>query len=226
MYYLISTMKKVLALNGSMRKYGNTTILLQHFLDGAKNFAGAVEEIVARDINLEYCRGCLRCNLLGRCSVSGDDWLELSNKILDANVLVFASPIYFHHITSSLKKIIERFRSFVHIQITETGLIHTPWQEWDKDLVLLLCMGSSDVSDARPVIELFKFIRSILGQKNRLHIITATRLAVIKQVIKTEEELRELYPKLNLPPDLAKEDFSKNQKVLKQCFELGKALAQ
>lgn len=219
-------MKKVLALNGSMRKYGNTSILLQHFLDGAKNFTADVEEIVARDINIEYCRGCLRCNLLGRCSVNGDDWKEISNKILDANVLVFASPIYFHHITSSLKKIIERFRSFAHIKITETGLIHTPWKEWDKDIVLLLCMGSSDVSDASPVIELFKFIRSILGPKNRLHIITATRLAVVKQVIKTEEELRSLYPKLGLPADFAKEDFLKNQKVLNQCSQLGKKLAR
>ena len=87
-------------------------------------------------------------------------------------------------------------------------------------------MGSSDVSDAKPVIELFKFIRSILGSKNRLHIIIANRLAVIKQVIKTEEELRALYPKLDLPADLAKEDFLKNQKVLKQCFHLGKKLAR
>jgi hypothetical protein len=219
-------MKKVLALNGSMRKFGNTSILLQHFLDGARNFTGDVEEIIARDVNLEYCRGCLRCNLLGRCSVSEDDWPEISNKILNANVVAFASPIYFHHISASLKKIIDRFRSFIHIQITETGLIHTPWQEWDKDIVLLLCMGSSDVSDAGPVIDLFKFMKSILGQKNRLHIITATRLAVIKQVIKTEEDLRELYPKLGLPDNLAKEDFSRNQKVLKQCFELGKTLSR
>jgi multimeric flavodoxin WrbA len=219
-------MKKVLALNGSIRKYGNTSILLQHFLDGAKNSTRIVDEIIAHDINLEYCRGCLRCNLLGRCSIRGDDWVEISNKILDANVIVFASPIYFHHITASLKKIIERFRSFVHIQMTETGLIHNPRQEWNKDMVLLLCMGSSDVSDAKPVIELFKFIKSILGPKNRLHIITATRLAVIKQVIKTEAELSELYPKLGLPANLAKEDFNKNQKVLKQCFELGKTLSR
>lgn len=219
-------MKKVLALNGSMRKNGNTSILLKHFLDGARNFTGAVEEIVAHTVNIEYCRGCLRCNLIGRCSMSGDDWVEISNKILDANVIVFASPIYFHHITASLKKIIERFRSFVHVRITETGLIHTPREEWNKDFVLILCMGSSDVSDASPVTELFKYIKSILGQKNRLHIITATRLAVVKQVLKTVAELEELYPKLNLPAHLAKEDYRKNQKVLKQCFELGKALAK
>ncbi|UCH13027.1 MAG: flavodoxin family protein [Bacteroidales bacterium] len=219
-------MKKVLALNGSMRRNGNTSILLRHFLNGAGNSTGAVEEIIAHDINLEYCRGCLRCNLIGKCSVNDDDWVEISSKILDADVIVFASPIYFHHITASLKKVIERFRSFVHVQITETGLKHTPREEWNKDFVLLLCMGSSDVSDSDPVIELFKYIKSILGPKNRLHIITATRLAVVNQVSKTEAELEKLYPKLNLPANLAKEDYRKNQKVIKQCFELGKGLAK
>ena len=219
-------MKKILAFNGSMRKNGNTSILLQHFLKGTKDFAASAEEITAHSINLKYCRGCLRCNLIGHCSINEDDWGKISEKILDADIIVFASPIYFHHITAQLKKLLDRFRSFVHIQITESGLKYTPRDEWNKDFVLLLCMGSSDVSNAKPVIELFGFIKSILGPNNKLHIITATRLAVLKQVTKTREELKNLYIKLNLPEHLAKEDFRKNQKVLKQCYDLGNTLAQ
>ncbi len=219
-------MKKILAFNGSMRKNGNTSILLEHFLNGAKKNTGSAEEIIVRDINLEYCGGCLRCNLIGRCSIDGDDWGQISEKIHDADVIVFASPIYFHHVTAILKKLIDRFRSFVQIKMTESGLIHTPWKQWNKDFVLILCMGSSDVSDAKPVIELFRFITSVLSPENRLHIITATRLAVLKQIVKTEEELKDLYPKLNLPEHLAKEDFRKNQKILQQCYELGNTLAQ
>jgi len=219
-------MKKVLALNGSMRKNGNTTALLQHFLEGAKKYSDSVEEIIAKDINLEYCRGCLRCNLTGRCSINNDDWTEISQKILGADVMVFASPVYFHHITAALKKLIDRFRSFVHIQITESGLIHTPWEKWNKDFVVLMCMGSSDATDARPAIDLFKFIKTVLGPDNNLHIITATRLAVVKQVLKTGEELANLYSKLHLPAYLAQEDYRINQKILKHCFELGKTLAQ
>jgi len=218
-------MKKILALNGSMRKNGNTTILLQHFLKGAKKYTANVEEIIAKDINLEFCRGCLRCNLTGRCSINDDDWQEISGKILGADIIVFASPVYFHHVTAALKKLIDRFRSFVHVQITETGLIHTPWEKWNKDFVLIMCMGSSDDGDARPAIELFRFITSLLGPGNKLHIITATRLAVINQVLKTGEELATLYPKINLPVHLAQEDFRKNQNILKQCFGLGKSLA-
>lgn len=219
-------MKKILAINGSMRRNGNTSVLMQQFINGAKKNTNSAEEIIAQDINLEYCRGCLRCNLIGRCSISGDDWGKISSKILDADVIVFASPIYFHHVTAPLKKFIDRFRSFVHVQISESELIHTPWEQWNKDFVLLLCMGSSDVSDAMPVIELFRFIRSILGPDNRLHIITATRLAVLKQILKTEEELVTLYTKLNLPIHLAKGDFKKNQEVLEQCYQLGNTLTQ
>jgi hypothetical protein len=217
-------MKKLLALNGGMRKNGNTSILLQHFLEGARENTADIEEIIVKDINLHFCRGCLRCNLIGRCSLNDDDWQEISGKILGADIIAFASPVYFHHVTAALKKLIDRFRSFVNVQITENGLIHTPWVKWSKDFVVIMCMGSSDNSDARPAIELFDFIRSVLGADNRLHVITATRLAVVNQVLKSAQKLEALYKKINLPAHLAQEDFIKNKNILKQCYELGKTL--
>lgn len=217
-------MKKLLAFNGSMRKSGNTNLLLQHFLNGAKENSGIVEELNAHELNLEYCRGCTRCNMVGRCTIHNDDWNEISQKILDADVLVFATPIYFHHVSAPLKKVIDRFRAFVKVQITENGLLHTPWQSWDKDFVLLLSMGSSDAREADPVVDLFKFFKTILGPKNRLHTISATRLAVINQMIKSEEDLRELYGKMALPVKLAKDDHKKNHLLLEEAYELGKSL--
>lgn len=217
-------MKKILILDGSTRKQGNTSILLQHFIDGAKNNTENIEQVQAKDVEIKFCNGCLRCNLIKRCSIRDDDWTDLSQKIDEADILVFASPIYFHYVTAPLKNIIDRFRSFIHVQITETGLIHTPYKKWNKDFVLLLSMGSSDDSDAQPVIDLFEYMKGVMGDGNRLHAIKATRLAVIKQVQKNEEELKELYPKLQLDENLAENDFVKNQEVLSQCFELGKRL--
>ncbi len=219
-------MKKVLVLDGSTRKLGNTSILLQHFIEGAKSNTDNIESVLAKDINIKYCNGCLRCNLIRRCSIRDDDWSDLSQKIDEADILVFASPIYFHYVSAPLKNIIDRFRSFVHVQITETGLIHTPVKEWNKDFVLLLSMGSSDDSDANPVIDLFEYMKKVLGEKNRLHVIKGTRLAVIKQVQKSKEELKELYPKLMLGEHLAEMDFKNNQETLKQCFVLGKSLSK
>lgn len=217
-------MKKVLAINGSPRKNGNTSALIQQFIEGAKQNTSNIEEVFAHTLDLSYCTGCLRCNILKRCSITNDVWPAFSQKILEADVLVFGSPVYFHHVTAQMKKIIDRFRSFVHVQITEEGLRHTPHQEWNKDFVLLLPLGSSSDEDAKPIIELFHFMLEMLGANNRLHVITGTRLAVTNQILKTKEELEIVYPKLNLPVNLIEKDWIKNNNLLQQCRQLGKEL--
>jgi len=218
-------MKTVLAINGSPRKSGNTSLMLSEFVRGAEMGNSQIEVVKADELHIKNCTGCLRCNIIKKCSVGGDDWADLSQKILGADVLVFASPIYFHHVTAPMKMIIDRFRSFVHVQITETGLIHTPWDQWDKDIVLILPMGSSDDVDANPVIELFQYMCNIFGSKNRLHVIKGTRLGVNKHITKTKEELEVLYPKMKLPIKLAGVDAVKNVELLEECFELGKSLS-
>ena len=113
----------------------------------------------------------------------------------------------------------------MHVQITEHGLKHTPWHQWRKHFVLLLSLGSSVSDDARPIIDLFKFISEVLGPENKLTSIFGTRLAVAKQVRMSREELSTLYSKLKLSAHLADQDYQRNQQLLEQCYELGKKLA-
>jgi multimeric flavodoxin WrbA len=214
-------MNKILAFNGSPRPSGNTTQLLSAFFSGAEENGATPELFHPHKLDLKECTGCLRCNVLKRCSISGDDWGELSAKIIASDVLVFGSPIYFHHVPSSMKKLLDRFRSLVHVRVTETGLIHTPYHEWKKDFVLILSLGASQTDDAQPVIDLFKYLCSIMGPQNKLHVITGTRLAMVKQVSNTEEELVTLYRKMGLPDDLASKDYLKNHELLAQCRKLG-----
>jgi putative NADPH-quinone reductase len=214
-----------LAFNGSPRRNGNTSALLQEFIRGANEVGANVEQIIAQEINLKYCTGCLKCNLTPKCVIRHDDWETLSRKILDADALVFASPVYFHHLTAPLKKILDRFRSFMQVQITEHGLKHIPWHSWRKHFILLLCLGSSVDDDAKPIIDLFKFIIEILGPGNKLSIIIGTRLAVVNQVRLSKEDLDVLYSKLKLPAHLVEDDYHRNQQLLLRCYELGKNLA-
>jgi hypothetical protein len=214
----------IVAFNGSPRKKGNTSLLLNELIRGVREVGGQAEEIITREIHIKPCRGCLKCNLLKRCAVKGDDWRALSEKILTADVLVFASPVYFHHFPGPLKNILDRFRSFMHVRITEDGLQHTPWHQWCKQFVLILCQGSLDGADAQPVIDLFTFITRTLGEGNTLFPIVATRLAVVNQIKMTEEELKLLYQKLQLPVHLAGQDYHQNQSLLKRCYEIGKNL--
>lgn len=215
----------ILAFNGSPRPNGNSSHLLNAFVLGANENGAEVEIITANKLNLKYCRGCLKCNLVKRCVIRNDDWTVLSYKILAADTLIFATPVYFHHVPAPLKTIIDRFRSFNHVQILENGLKHTPWVEWRKHFVLIMSLGSSLTDDTKPIVDLFQFISNKLGSANKLTTIIGTRLAVPNQVKMNKEQLAELYEKLKIPVHLIEQDFQRNQQLLKQCVELGKKLA-
>lgn len=219
-------MKKVFAINGSPRHNGNSGILLDAFLKGTMQNDVEFISHNAKDLNILGCTGCLRCNLIKRCSIRNDDWEKISAEILSSNVIVIASPVYFHHFPASVKSIIDRFRSFIKVTITEKSIEHIPWTSWKKDFVLLLPMGSSDAVDAKPIIELFEFMTEILGPANKLHVITATRLGVSAQISFSKEQLEELYNKIQLPITLAEIDCKKNQNILNECFELGSHLTK
>ncbi len=218
-------MKKIFAINGSPRPSGNTKFLLDAFLRGAEENSAKSTVYRANEINIKNCTGCLRCNLIKKCSIRDDDWENISRNILDSDIIVFASPVYFHHFPASVKAILDRFRSFIKVQITIESIKHEPWVEWKKDFVLILSMGSSDSIDAKPIIDLFEYISSILGPNNKLHVITATRLAVNKQINMQSQELEDLYSKLHIPVELAKTDSNLNKKRLMECYELGNKLS-
>lgn len=217
--------RRILALHGSPRANGNSSQLLNAFLRGADENAAQTETIFAHQLKLNHCRGCLRCNLVKRCVLRNDDWEELSQKILAADVLVFSTPIYFHHVPAPLKTIIDRFRSFIHVQILEDGLRHTPWQQWAKKIVLMMSLGSPQEDDALPVINLFQFICQEMGSTNQLSWLVGTRLAVANQIIMDEIQLAGLYEKLKIPIKLAAADHRRNQQLLEQCYNLGKQCA-
>ncbi|MBI9100932.1 MAG: flavodoxin family protein [Spirochaetales bacterium] len=212
---------KILILNGSPRRNGNTSMMIAAFAEGAEQAGSKPEIIRAEEVNIKSCRGCLRCNLFQRCVIKGDDWGELSKKILDCDTLVFATPVYFHHMTAPLKMIVDRFRSFIHVQITEEGLIHTPWQTWKRRIILLTCMGSSSAEDAKPLEELFESLIDIMGGECEFTSLTATRLAVGGQIGMPEQDLAELYLKLKIPITLAGPDSLHNRAILTRLKDMG-----
>lgn len=214
-----------LAFSSSPRPRANSTALLQAFEQGLTSAGGRLETIDVNACGLKACRGCLRCNLIKRCAIRGDDWGEISEKILAADVLVFAAPVYFHHVPSTLKAVIDRFRSFMHIRLTDAGLVHTPWQQWSKHFVMLLSMGAPAGSDARPIIELFEYMAGVLGQGNRLSVVAAGGLALAGQVTMDAVQLREAYEKLGLDPGRAEADAERNRGFLEATRELGRTLA-
>jgi multimeric flavodoxin WrbA len=98
---------KVLGISGSPHRHGNTETLLDSFLDGAKTAGASVEKVVLKDLDYTPCRGCNACHKTGDCIVQ-DDAITLFDKILKADSVAVASPIYSMGITAELKGLIDR----------------------------------------------------------------------------------------------------------------------
>lgn len=99
--------KKVLILSGSPRKDGNSDLLCDEFAKGAQEADHEVEKIRVAEKNIACCRACYACKNGGVCAIK-DDMAEVLQKMIDADVLVLASPVYFYSIDAQLKAVIDR----------------------------------------------------------------------------------------------------------------------
>jgi multimeric flavodoxin WrbA len=97
----------VLGISGSPRRRGNTETLLDSFLAGAAEAGAAVEKVVLKDMDFSACQGCNACHKNGTCIVR-DDAPLIYDKILAADCIAVASPIYSMGITAQLKGFIDR----------------------------------------------------------------------------------------------------------------------
>lgn len=99
--------KKVLILSGSPRKNGNSDLLCGEFMRGAAEAGHEVEKIRVQEKQIACCRGCYVCRAGGVCAIK-DDMADVMQKIIDCDVLVLASPVYFYSIDAQLKAVIDR----------------------------------------------------------------------------------------------------------------------
>ncbi len=101
-------MKKILIIQGGGRPNGNTERLVKAFAEGAAEAGHAVETISLIKNEVKGCLGCNACRY-GKPCVQKDSFNEIVSKIKSADLLVFASPLYFWTISSRIKAFIERF---------------------------------------------------------------------------------------------------------------------
>ena len=99
--------KKVLILSGSPRKGGNSDILCEQFQKGAEEAGNVVEKVDLRSLKIGCCMACYGCRGKGVC-VQKDDMTELLDKMVQADVLVLATPVYFYSMDGQLKTMIDR----------------------------------------------------------------------------------------------------------------------
>ena len=134
--------KKILVLSGSPRKGGNSDFLCEKFLEGAKEVGHDVEKIFISEKKIGYCRACYACRKTHKCILK-DDMAEILDKMIDADVLVLASPVYFYSINAQIKTVLDRTLA--------------RWTELkDKEFYYILSAGEDDKSIMERSVECFR----------------------------------------------------------------------
>ena len=105
-------MKKVLILEGSPRRNGNSAILSKEFARGAEEAGCSVETVCVAAKKIAGCLGCNACYRNGGTCVQKDDMAEIREKMLAVDAIVLASPIYFYSMTAQMKALIDRTYAF------------------------------------------------------------------------------------------------------------------
>ena len=141
---------KILVLTGSPRKNGNSATLAEHFIKGAKEAGHTVERFDAAFKKVHPCIACNSCGMDGPC-VFKDDFEFVRKHIIDADCVVFATPMYYFGISSQLKAVIDRFYAI-------NGQIHVP-----KKAVLLMTYANTAASEAVPIKSHYEVLLKYLG---------------------------------------------------------------
>ena len=103
-------MKRVVAIYGSPRRKGNTALLLQEAVRGAREQGAEVEEIVLRDLKMSPCLEIYGCKNSGRCAIQ-DDFQRVYDQVLESRGIMLASPIFFYTVSAHTKILMDRFQS-------------------------------------------------------------------------------------------------------------------
>lgn len=141
---------KILILTGSPRKNGNSNTLVDNFAKGAKEKGHEVVRFDSSFKNVHPCTACNHCGMERDC-VFQDDFNFVKENIVDADMVVFATPMYYFGISAQLKAVIDRFYS-----INEK--IHKP-----KKSALFMTYADTRAIEAEPIKKHYETLLNYLG---------------------------------------------------------------
>jgi len=189
---------KVLGIFGSPRRGGNTELLLEEALKGAEKEGAKVERIYLSDFTITPCKECHGCDNTGNCVIL-DDMEKIYPKLLEADILILASPIFFYGVTAWAKALIDRSQALW----ARKYLLKDPslGKEGKKRKGFFISVGATKGQKV--------FEGAILTVKYFFDVLNA-----------------EYVSELLLRGVEAKGDILKNPEALQQAFEAGRRLVQ
>lgn len=103
-------MKKVIVISTSLRTGSNSDIMADMFIKGASDAGHNVEKISLAGKTIAFCKGCLACQKLGKCVIN-DDANAIMQKVLEADIVCWATPIYYYEMSGQMKVLIDRMNA-------------------------------------------------------------------------------------------------------------------
>lgn len=152
---------KIVVLTGSPRRNGNTNHLAGQFIKGAEEAGHEVYRFDCAQRKVSSCIACNRCGMNGQCIFS-DDFEELRPHLVAADMVVFATPMYYFGFSSQLKAVIDRFYA-LNGQIK--GNV--------KQSALLMAYADTAPEEAEPMLSHYHTLLRYLGWKDRGTVVAA-----------------------------------------------------
>ena len=141
---------KVVVITGSAHKVGTSAYLAEQFINGAKDAGHDVFRFDAAFKDVHPCIACERCHNTDKGCVFKDDMQELNSHLLDADVIVFVTPIYYYTVNAQIKAVIDRFYA-------NDAALHK-----NKKVALLVTMADDVASTADSAVDMLKGIADFM----------------------------------------------------------------
>lgn len=142
---------KIVVLTGSPRMDGNTNYLAEQFIKGAEENGHSVFRFDCARHKISGCMACNRCGMDGDC-VLKDDFAIVRPHLIDADMVVFATPMYYFGFSAQLKSVIDRFYAI-------NGRIKGA----PKKTAFLMAYADTDSKEAQPMLSHYRALTDYLG---------------------------------------------------------------
>ena len=144
---------KILIITGSPRKNGNSNFLVDNFIKGAQEKGHQIFRFDSAFKKVHSCIACNKCGMNGDC-IFNDDFNYVRENLVDSDMVVFATPMYYFGISAQIKTVIDRFYAI-------NGKIHIP-----KKTALIMTYADTEEKEAQPIKKHFETLINYLGWTN------------------------------------------------------------
>ncbi|AEE14556.1 NADPH-dependent FMN reductase [Thermodesulfobium narugense DSM 14796] len=167
--------KNILVLTESPRKKGNSDLLADAFIDGAKVAGHNVTKFITAEKNIDGCKACNKCFTKNKACFFSDDFNELAPIAMNSDLLVISTPLYWFSFPSKLKAAIDKFYSFLIGNVTLKI----------KESLLIVCGATENQKEFQGITTSYELIANYMKWTNK-GVITIKGMHEKKDILKTD----------------------------------------